>query len=198
MMFQTSKPHARSGAENLNGPHAASAPGGIEVDPLADIISGTGKPNDVSFVPGGFRQPLWRLLVTSTFGHRLHPVLGSTRFHRGVDYGARTGTPIRAAASGAVIWASDLGPYGTLAVIEHSGGVHTAYGHLESVQVSVGQRVKVGQRIGRVGATGLATGPHLHFEIRDHGSPVNPAPWLTGRSSLLLRAFDAATSKLPA
>ena len=168
-----------------------------EVDPLADIVTGTSDDSLTQRAPGGLRAPLWRLAVTSGFGARIHPVLGTRRFHRGVDYGARSGTHVRAAAAGTVVWASDLGPYGTLVVIEHEPDLHTAYGHLASTRVAIGQHVRTGQRIGRVGSTGLATGPHLHFEVRHNGTPSDPARWLELQLGALLATADALAAKCP-
>lgn len=171
-----------------------------EVDPLADVVAGTSNELRSTRVPGGLRAPIWRLLVTSDFGERLHPVLGTKRFHRGVDYGARSGTSVRSAADGEVVWAGELGPYGILVVVAHDSHVHTAYGHLESTAVRVGQRVRAGRRIGRVGSTGLATGPHLHFEVRDHGTPVDPSNWLTAvpsASAALVDALDGRVRCVP-
>ena len=167
-----------------------------EVDPLADVIPGTSNEIRPLRFAGGFRAPLWRLIVTSEFGDRFHPVLHIQRFHRGVDYGARSGTPVRAAAGGTVVWASDLGPYGTLVVIEHEPDLHTAYGHLESTRMTVGERVRAGQRIGAVGSTGLATGPHLHFEVRHNGTPCNPSEWISRSPSVRHSIPDVIESRL--
>ncbi len=166
-----------------------------DVDPLADIITGTS--NDISSTqtPQGLVAPLWRLIVTSEYGDRIHPVRGTRSFHRGVDFGARTGTPVRAAAAGVVVWASELGPYGTLIVIDH-GHLHTAYGHLDTTQVDVGQQVRAAQRIGRVGSTGLATGPHLHFEVRDNGTPRNPSEWITTGAGRMATLADIVESRI--
>lgn len=112
--------------------------------------------------------------ITSPFGWRYHPILHVRRFHSGVDIGAPYGTTIRAAASGTVILASYVRGYGNCIVIDHGGGVTTLYGHCSVLLVSEGESVDQGQPIARVGATGLATGPHLHFEVRHNGVPVNP------------------------
>ena len=112
--------------------------------------------------------------ITSRFGNRFHPILRRTRLHAGVDYGARTGAPIYAAANGVVISAAYGNGYGNRVIIDHGGGVTTTYAHCSAMYVRSGQSVTRGQRIAAVGSTGLATGPHLHFEVRVNGRPVNP------------------------
>ena len=112
--------------------------------------------------------------ITSPFGYRYHPILHVYKLHTGVDIGAPYGASVRAAASGVVVHASWLGAYGNGIIIAHGDGLATLYGHLSHIGVSVGQEVHAGQVIGRVGATGLATGPHLHFEVRKYGTPVPP------------------------
>jgi murein DD-endopeptidase MepM/ murein hydrolase activator NlpD len=116
--------------------------------------------------------------ITSPFGDRLHPILGYTRPHTGVDMHASAGTPIEAAASGTVVMAGWNGGYGNCVIIDHGNGLATLYGHQSRIAVSVGDHVSTGQVIGYVGSTGLATGPHLHFEVRKFGTPVNPVPYL--------------------
>lgn len=112
--------------------------------------------------------------ITSTFGMRYHPILHYRRLHAGVDIGARSGSPIYAAADGEVISARYSSSYGNVIIIAHSGGLTTLYAHCSRLMVSSGQMVHRGQRIGSVGATGLAAGPHLHWEVRVNGRPVNP------------------------
>jgi murein DD-endopeptidase MepM/ murein hydrolase activator NlpD len=110
--------------------------------------------------------------VTSPFGWRWG------RMHEGIDIGVPTGTPIGAAAAGTVIYSGWMGGYGNLVVIDHGGGLSTAYGHQSSIAVSVGQSVAQGQVIGYVGCTGHCFGPHLHFEVRINGTPVDPLGYL--------------------
>jgi len=98
--------------------------------------------------------------------------------HEGIDLGAAYGAPIRAAASGTVIYCGEESGYGNLTVIDHGGGIATAYGHQSSIAVSCGQSVSQGQVIGYVGSTGHSTGPHLHFEVRVNGNPVDPLGYL--------------------
>ncbi len=116
--------------------------------------------------------------VNSGFGMRFHPILHRNRMHTGVDFAGGYGAGIVAAADGVVIAATYGNGYGKMVMIDHGGGVSTLYGHCSSFSVSSGQRVKRGQRIASVGATGLATGPHLHFEVRVNGKPQNPMKWL--------------------
>jgi murein DD-endopeptidase MepM/ murein hydrolase activator NlpD len=114
----------------------------------------------------------------SGFGFRVHPIFGTRRMHTGIDFGAPSGTPIFAAESGVVFSAGTRGGYGNATVIDHGGGISTLYAHQSRFGVSAGQQVTRGQVIGYVGSTGYSTGPHLHFEVRISGSPVDPAPYL--------------------
>ena len=116
--------------------------------------------------------------VTSIFGYRTHPVTGDRRMHEGIDFGAPTGTPIRACRSGRVTFAGWQGGYGNVVIIDHGGGMSTVSAHLSSFAVSSGQQVTSGQTVGAVGSTGMSTGPHLHFEVRINGNPVDPAGYL--------------------
>lgn len=116
--------------------------------------------------------------ITSRFGTRVHPVLGYRRFHSGMDFGASYGSNIKAADSGTVIFAGWYGGYGNAVIIDHGGGLTTLYAHASRLNVREGQSVQQGQSVAAVGSTGLSTGPHLHFEVRRNGSPVNPAQFL--------------------
>ena len=112
--------------------------------------------------------------ITSYFGNRYHPILHFTRFHAGVDIGAGWGAPIVAAGDGRVIGAGWGGGYGREVEIAHSGGITSIYGHMSEIVAQPGSFVRAGQLIGFVGSSGLATGPHLHFEVRQGGQPINP------------------------
>jgi septal ring factor EnvC (AmiA/AmiB activator) len=112
--------------------------------------------------------------VVSGFGMRWHPILGGYRMHTGIDIAADYGAPIVASDDGVVLFVGWYGGYGNTVIIDHGGGYSTLYAHCSSILVSQGQAVQRGQAIARVGATGYATGPHLHFEIRVNGVPVNP------------------------
>ncbi|MTJ47382.1 murein hydrolase activator EnvC [Dolichospermum sp. UHCC 0259] len=116
--------------------------------------------------------------TSSPFGWRIHPILGYRRFHAGLDFAAGYGSIIRAADSGTVIFAGWYGGYGKAVIISHSQGITTLYGHTSELYVSEGQTVQKGQAIAAVGSTGLSTGPHLHFEVRRDGTPVDPANYL--------------------
>jgi len=126
---------------------------------------------------GSFSWPVTGT-ITSPFGWRSNPFGGSPEFHQGLDIAAPTGTTVTAAAGGTVIMAQWYGGYGNYILIDHGGGYSTGYGHLSAIYVSNGQSVKRGQAIGAVGSTGASTGPHLHFEVRIDGKPVDPAPRL--------------------
>jgi murein DD-endopeptidase MepM/ murein hydrolase activator NlpD len=116
--------------------------------------------------------------VTSSFGWRQHPIYGGWRMHTGIDLGAGYGQPIRASDGGTVIYSGWCGGYGNLVMIDHGKGITTLYGHCSSISVSNGQSVSKGQVIARVGSTGNSTGPHLHFEVRQNGVPINPWGYL--------------------
>ncbi len=127
---------------------------------------------------GKLLWPVTSRRITSSFGNRFHPILKTYRLHTGIDLAAGTGTKIVAAEWGIVRTAVWLGGFGNAILIDHGGGIWTLYGHLSKISVKVGQTVSRGELIGLVGSTGWSTGPHLHFEVRDNGTPVNPINWL--------------------
>jgi hypothetical protein len=112
--------------------------------------------------------------IASPFGNRFHPILHVWRFHAGIDISASAGTPIRAPAPGTVTRAGGEGGCGYSITLEHGGGLRTRYCHLSHIDVTIGQFVAAGEVIGEVGSTGLATGPHLHFEVYVNGQLVDP------------------------
>ena len=116
--------------------------------------------------------------ITSPFGWRTHPIFGTQRLHTGIDIGADYGDTVRAADGGVVIHSDWMGGYGNAVIIDHGNGISTLYAHNSQLLVSEGQAVAKGQAISRVGSTGYSTGPHLHFEVRQNGSPVNPLNFL--------------------
>lgn len=165
----------------------------------ADWYDDTGRSLRHAFL----RTPLDGARVTSGFGMRHHPVLGFTRMHQGVDFAAPAGTPVYAAADGVVERIGPAGGYGRMIVLRHAGGTETRYAHLSAFARGLkrGSRVRQGDVIGKVGSSGLATGPHLHYETIVDGQAVNPtalaeaSSQLTGRD---LAAFMAERRSLQA
>ena len=145
----------------------------LEAQRKAQGIAG----NYVPSSPGSFAWPVSGT-ITSPFGWRSNPFGGAPEFHQGLDIAAPTGTTITASSGGTVLMAQWYGGYGNYILIDDGGGYSTGYGHLSAFYVSAGQQVKQGQAIGAVGCTGECTGPHVHFEIRLNGKPVDPAPRL--------------------
>lgn len=133
---------------------------------------------------GGIQQPV-RGRLTSGFGLRMHPILGYARFHRGLDIGAPSGTPIVAAIDGIVSRAGWAGGYGNQVRLDHAGGIGTSYSHMSRIAVAPGIRVRQGQIIGYVGSTGLSTGPHLHYEMYRAGQVIDPRSVRFASRSLL-------------
>jgi len=129
---------------------------------------------------GGKGVLLWPVQgpVVSGFGYRIHPIFHVRKMHTGIDIDADMGSPVKAAAEGTVVAAGWRGGYGKCVILLHPNGLATLYGHLSEISVDVGQSVKKGQIIGKVGSTGYSTGPHLHFEVRVTGDPVNPMGYL--------------------
>ncbi|MEW6047574.1 MAG: M23 family metallopeptidase [Bacillota bacterium] len=185
---------------------AALASRGLEVGPLGDFVQvaesvtwgvepglgaeaedvalggalGSSLPSRFAGDPGEKTWPL-RGPVTSPFGMRVHPVYGVRRMHTGVDIAAPPGTPVVAARGGLVAHAGWAGELGLAVAVDHGGGEFTVYGHLSRVLVEAGQEVSSGQAVGLVGATGTATGPHLHFAVWRDGQPLDPMGWLPPR-----------------
>ena len=137
------------------------------------------KPSGSAPSSSGWVCPVPYYTLTSPFGMRVHPVLGYTRMHNGVDMACASGTPIYAAKSGKVTVASyQAGGAGNYVSINHGDGFSSVYMHMTHYIVSAGQYVNAGQVIGYVGSTGISTGPHLHFGISYNGSYVNPMDYL--------------------
>lgn len=113
-------------------------------------------------------------VLSSAFGPRIDPFEGTHRHHHGIDIAAPRGTPVHAARGGRVIRAEAHAGYGKLVVVDHGRGVETRYAHFERIDVAVGDWVEAGSQVGTVGDSGRATGPHLHFEVRHHGKPIDP------------------------
>jgi murein DD-endopeptidase MepM/ murein hydrolase activator NlpD len=127
---------------------------------------------------GALSWPVANPVVTSEFGYRTHPIYGNRRLHAGIDLNAYTGMPVMAAAAGTVVTAGWMSGYGYTVVIDHGGALATLYAHNSALAVSPGQQVSRGQRIASAGSTGNSTGPHVHFEVRVKGEPVNPRNYL--------------------
>jgi murein DD-endopeptidase MepM/ murein hydrolase activator NlpD len=148
------------------------------------------------------RTPLDTIRITSSFGMREHPILGYTRMHAGIDFGAPTGTPVYAAGDGVVEKAGWAGGYGRWLQIKHPNGLETGYGHLSRWAVKQGQHVHQGQVVAYVGSTGMSTGPHLHYEIMVGGKKVNPskfkAPPTVALAGKELAAFKAEKARIDA
>jgi len=169
-------------------------------DGPADYFDETGK-NIKGFL---LKTPVDGARITSLFGMRKHPILGYTRAHQGIDFGAGTGTPILAAGDGVVAEAGRKGGYGNWLRIRHNGGWDTGYGHISRYAKGIhrGSRVKQGQVVAYVGATGLATGPHLHYEVWKNGARVNPLSAKVPQGTVLggreLAAFKAQKARIDA
>ncbi len=122
--------------------------------------------------------------TTSHFGYRKDPLLGTQAFHSGIDFRAETGHHIKSPAAGVVVTAGRTGGYGNMVEVRHKGGIITRFGHMNSIYVREGDTVEEGTVLGEVGSTGRSTGPHLHYEVRVDGSPVDPARYLKIGSKL--------------
>ncbi len=116
--------------------------------------------------------------ITSYFGNRMHPILRKRKFHTGIDISAGMGTPIAASDYAVVIFSGRNGGYGLMITLDHGAGISTVYAHCSRLLVTKGQTVSKGQTIAKVGSTGLSTGPHLHFEVRKDGVPVDPLNYI--------------------
>ena len=118
--------------------------------------------------------PTNSIKVSSPFGKRIHPIRGNKHLHSGIHIAAPLGSNVRAIQGGKVVFASQFGGYGNLITVFHGDGISSLYGHLSKVSVEVGNEVMAGEVIGKVGMSGNTTGPHLHFEIRIGGVPIDP------------------------
>lgn len=141
------------------------------------ILAKTFSPNSIMPGTGQMMYPIVAP-ITSPFGYRTHPILGHQRFHAGIDFGADYGTVIYAADSGNVVFSGWYGGYGNTVIIEHGNGISTLYAHSSELYIAEGQAIQKGQPIATVGSTGFSTGPHLHFEVRINGEPVDPIQYL--------------------
>lgn len=162
-------------------PQAAVAAGCLPVrEGLTGVPPGAAGAWQSPLPPGTYR-------ITSPFGPRTHPVTGErNKPHNGVDLAARPGTPVRAASGGKVSVAGWVGTYGNVVYVDHPDGTETRYAHLSTIAVGAGSIVAAGDIVGGVGSTGRSTGPHLHFEIREAGTAVDPVAWLWQRHGIRL------------
>lgn len=156
---------------------AALAPSASSGD-FAALVGALAPPENPGSAQSGAMQ--WPVTgsVTSGFGDRKNPLGPGDDFHPGLDIAAESGTPIAAAAPGRVVSVGPDGGYGNLIVLDNGNGVTTRYAHCSQIFARVGEAVSAGQTIGAVGSTGASTGPHLHFEVRIDGNPVDPSPYL--------------------
>jgi murein DD-endopeptidase MepM/ murein hydrolase activator NlpD len=177
---------------------------GVGLDAPIDPLAAADAPLTVA--PAGPSAPLDFLRVTSSFGMRRHPILGFSRMHQGVDFAAREGAPVLASADGIVTQAGVEGGYGNMIRIRHAGGWGTGYAHLSGYApgIATGVEVNRGEVIGFVGHTGLATGPHLHFEVSLAGVKLDPmttpfggAPTTDPHAGAYARLRPALTVDLP-
>lgn len=156
-------------------------------------------PVQASELTGGeLLNPLPGVPVRSGFGMRDHPVLGGRRFHSGIDFAVKQGTPVKAAHDGTITRAENFGSYGNTVDITRRDGLMTRYAHLSTIVVRNGVSVSAGQHIGNVGSTGRSTGPHLHFEVRLNNKPTNPASYLRGADRQPLVPMSPLRSNVPA
>jgi murein DD-endopeptidase MepM/ murein hydrolase activator NlpD len=173
---RSSKSHALAAtkqqiADDIAESEALAAASAQIAAKLRSSASSSEDPSAPAAAPGRLAWPV-SAPITSPFGPRWG------RMHEGIDLGAPSGTPIHAAAAGVVVYCGWMEGYGNLTVIDHGGGIATAYGHQSSIAVGCNQQVAQGQVIGYVGSTGHSTGPHLHFEVRVNGTPVDPLGYL--------------------
>lgn len=142
--------------------------------------SGGGGGSDYYQPVSGSGALIWPVngVVTSPYGYRTHPIFGTTIYHSGMDIGVDYGTPVHAADGGVVVEAGWISGYGYAVIIDHGNGLSTLYGHNQELAVSEGQSVSQGQVIAYAGSTGNSTGPHVHFEVRANGDPVDPSAYL--------------------
>jgi murein DD-endopeptidase MepM/ murein hydrolase activator NlpD len=156
-----------------NSPHLSLATAGMNFLPVPGL-------GQISFTP-----TMWPVIgrITGSFGERLDPFSGEGAFHTGVDISSQYGDGVRAGGDGVVTHAEVRAGYGRVVIVDHGFGAETWYGHLSSFSVAPGMRVKRGDLIGRVGVSGRSTGPHVHYEVRINGAPVNPMRYLRSSST---------------
>lgn len=159
----------------------AISPAGLSSTGASTLASPGGPPPAPSATPN---DPAFPVLgqVSSRFGMRADPYEQTDRFHGGLDVAASEGSPVHVTEAGKVIFAGERGDYGNVVVVEHPRGVRTLYAHLSQIDVEAGAELRRGERLGAVGSTGRATGPHLHFEVSEEGTKIDPEAWLSAKS----------------
>ncbi len=187
--FDFSRPPAVGGPEESTDAAAFQAPDFVtaldelsaridareqELQVLASLLAGA-RLREESFLAG---NPVNTGYLSSDFGHRIDPFHGNIAFHKGIDFAGPTGSDVVATGAGMVVYAGDHAGYGRMVEVSHGDGISTLYAHLSAVSVRVGDIVREGQAVGRLGSTGRSTGPHVHYEVRRHGQPVDPARYL--------------------
>jgi murein DD-endopeptidase MepM/ murein hydrolase activator NlpD len=157
----------------------------LEAGPVALAASRSNRVSIPSLIPITTSRAM-----SSSFGLRVHPVLGGMRMHKGIDLPASTGTPIHATADGIVGKADWFGGYGLCVELAHGANMETRYGHMSRIAVAEGQSVRKGDVIGYVGSTGRSTGAHLHYEVRIAGQAVNPIPYMQASAASAVLASN--------
>ncbi|HKU66415.1 MAG TPA: M23 family metallopeptidase [Candidatus Baltobacteraceae bacterium] len=165
-------------AQIAGGPPVAPQP--LAGGAFASLVNAVFAPPQMPAASGSATPMQWPVAgqVTSPFGERKNPMGAGEDFHPGLDIAADEGAPIAAAAAGRVVSAGPDGGYGNLLVVDDGNGVTTRYAHCSQIFARVGETVAPGQTIAAVGSTGRSTGPHVHFEVRVNGEPVDPAQFL--------------------
>jgi murein DD-endopeptidase MepM/ murein hydrolase activator NlpD len=179
---QAEKPQVIDPLRSNNSPRQEINHGNEKQNPDSNLSQTTFVPlsNEGSDAPSLTPLISSRARVTSPFGMRFHPTLNRQRMHNGIDFGSGMNAQVFAAADGIVILAQFSRSFGNWIIVEHKNGYSTIYAHLNRFNVRVGQNIKRGDILGYSGSTGRSTGPHLHYEVRIKGTPVNPAGYLIG------------------
>ena len=178
-----------SGGDAVGGPLVALAPNADPTTFRSGVSLITGEVERFGALRRiALRLPLTRPMpgapITSRFGVRIDPFLGTPAMHTGIDFRAPTGYPARATADGTVTMAGYNGGYGNMVEVDHGNGITTRYGHLSKIEVTVGQVVSKGTVLGRTGSTGRSTGPHLHYEVRVDGDAIDPMKYIKAGSEI--------------
>ncbi len=185
----------------LGGPYVPASDGAAGADPkFAELFVNWQRVEQLEDAMASLPSfvPARSYTLTSSFGFRYDPFHGRGAQHAGLDMAGAHGEPIYAAAAGRVVRAERYGAYGNTVDIDHGRGILTRYAHLSSINVSVGDRVDMGERIAGMGSTGRSTGTHLHYEVRIDGQPVNPRPFIESSRFLLAYQQDSMGPDLPA